>query len=156
VSFYGDNHPYYAGSVVKAMASAKDGYPTSPRSSPEIARARPAASQPKRDASSAALFATLDDELVARVHEVNRLTPTIVEVVVKAPLAARKFQPGQFYRLQNFESFAPVVDGTRLAMEGLALTGAWIDEEQGLLSRSCSRWARRRALRGARPASPSS
>ncbi len=27
VSFYGDNHPHYAGSVVKAMASAKDGYP---------------------------------------------------------------------------------------------------------------------------------
>ena len=63
----------------------------------------------------------------------NRLTQTIVEVVVKAPLAARKFKPGQFYRLQNFESFAPVVDGTRLAMEGLALTGAWIDEEKGLL-----------------------
>ena len=27
VTFYGDNHPGYAGSVVKAMASAKDGYP---------------------------------------------------------------------------------------------------------------------------------
>ena len=27
VSFYGDNNPHYAGSVVKAMASAKDGYP---------------------------------------------------------------------------------------------------------------------------------
>ena len=29
-----------------------------------------------------------------RVHEVVRLTPTIVEVVVRAPLAARAFQPG--------------------------------------------------------------
>jgi hypothetical protein len=28
--------------------------------------------------------------------------------------AARKFEPGQFYRLQNFETLAPVVDGTRL------------------------------------------
>ena len=27
VSYYGDNHPRYAGNVVKAMASAKDGYP---------------------------------------------------------------------------------------------------------------------------------
>src|SRR6266849_1113322 len=27
VSFFGDNHPTYAGSVVKAMASAKDGHP---------------------------------------------------------------------------------------------------------------------------------
>ena len=52
---------------------------------------------------------------------------------MKAPLAARKFKPGQFYRLQNFETCAPVVEGTRLAMEGLALTGAWVDEEKGLL-----------------------
>jgi NAD(P)H-flavin reductase len=81
------------------------------------------------------------------VHQVNRLTPTIVEIVVHAPMAARKFQPGQFYRLQNFETFAPLVtiqrkdvEGghdlrgeARLAMEGLALTGAWVDAEKGLL-----------------------
>src|SRR5205814_10275657 len=63
-----------------------------------------------------------------------RLTPKLGEVVVKAPIAARAFQPGQFYRLQNYASFAPAVDGTTLAMEGLALTGAWIDREAGLLS----------------------
>jgi NAD(P)H-flavin reductase len=79
------------------------------------------------------MFARLDDAVLARVVEVNRLTKTIVEVVVKAPLAARKFEPGQFYRLQNFESLAPTADGTRLGMEGLALTGAWTDEERGLL-----------------------
>jgi NAD(P)H-flavin reductase len=55
-------------------------------------------------------------------------------VIVQAPLQARKFEPGQFYRLQNFETNAPVVDGVRLMMEGLALTGAWVDEEKGLLS----------------------
>ena len=27
ISYYGDNHPVYAGNVVKAMASARDGYP---------------------------------------------------------------------------------------------------------------------------------
>src|SRR5690606_33035412 len=45
-----------------------------------------------------------------------------------------KFEPGQFYRLQNFETTAPIVDGKRLVMEGLALTGAWVDEKEGLLS----------------------
>ncbi len=39
-----------------------------------------------------------------RVEDVVRLTPTIVEVIVKAPAAARHFQPGQFYRLQNYET----------------------------------------------------
>ena len=48
-------------------------------------------------------FATLDEALLAAVVAVNRLTPTIVEVVVKAPFAAQHFEPGQFYRLQNFE-----------------------------------------------------
>jgi NAD(P)H-flavin reductase len=63
-----------------------------------------------------------------------RLTPKIVEVVVKAPMAARAFRPGQFYRLQNYETLASRVDGTTLAMEGLALTGAAVDKQAGLLS----------------------
>jgi NADPH-dependent glutamate synthase beta subunit-like oxidoreductase/NAD(P)H-flavin reductase len=132
VSFYGDNHPYYAGSVVKAMASAKHGFKHVAALYPEVASYSPA-DQPARDAAGSAFFAKMEDLLVARVVEVKRLTSTIVEVVVKAPLAARKFKPGQFYRLQNFESYAPIVEGTRLSMEGLALTGAWIDEEKGLL-----------------------
>jgi NADPH-dependent glutamate synthase beta subunit-like oxidoreductase/NAD(P)H-flavin reductase len=144
VSFYGDNHPHYAGSVVRAMASAKDGYPKVVALFPEM-RALDATKQSERDAALGALFDKLDDELVPTVREVNRLTPTIVEIVVHAPTAARKFQPGQFYRLQNFETFAPLVavgksvNGTgtgaqaRLAMEGLALTGAWVDVERGLL-----------------------
>ena len=76
----------------------------------------------------------LNGELRATVERVVRLTPTIVEVVVRAPAAARRFAPGQFYRLQNFETLARKVDGTRLAMEGLALTGAWVDRERGLVS----------------------
>jgi NADPH-dependent glutamate synthase beta subunit-like oxidoreductase/NAD(P)H-flavin reductase len=132
VSFYGDNHPHYAGSVVRAMASAKHGFLHVASLFPEVA-AQSTADQPERDAKLRAMFARLDDALLARVVEVNRLTKTIVEVVVKAPLAARKFEPGQFYRLQNFESLAPTADGTRLGMEGLALTGAWTDEKKGLL-----------------------
>lgn len=78
-------------------------------------------------------FARLDEAFTATVVAVNRLTPTIVEVVVRAPFAASHFSPGQFYRLQNFERNAPVVDGVRLTMEGLALTGAWVDKEKGLM-----------------------
>jgi NAD(P)H-flavin reductase len=79
----------------------------------------------------------INTQLRASVHDVIRLTPTIVEVVVKAPLAAKEFQPGQFYRLQNFEAnalrrTAPLA--TTMTMEGLALTGAWVDKEKGLLS----------------------
>src|SRR2546423_427292 len=112
ISFYGDNHPKYAGNVVKAMASAKDGYPYVAALFPK----EPAGTQEERDEHWRELVATLDDALIARVHQINRLTPTIVEVVVRAPMAARQFEPGQFYRLQNYETYAAEVDGTRLAM----------------------------------------
>jgi NAD(P)H-flavin reductase len=62
------------------------------------------------------------------------LTPTIVEVVVEAPAAAKNFEPGQFYRLQNYEARSKRIDNTLLTMEGLALTGAWVDKDKGLLS----------------------
>ena len=49
-------------------------------------------------------------------------------------MQARGFHPGQFYRVHNMEAHAPVVNGTSLSAEGLALTGAWVDKEQGLIS----------------------
>lgn len=134
ISYYGDNHPQYAGNVVKAMASAKHGYSyVTELFEGELAN-RGELPQEERDEIFDKLEATLDEQLRAYVVRVERLTPTIVDVVVKAPLQARKFEPGQFYRLQNFETSAPIVDGTRLMMEGLALTGAWVDVEKGLLS----------------------
>ncbi|HVJ11324.1 MAG TPA: FAD-dependent oxidoreductase, partial [Burkholderiales bacterium] len=126
MSFFGDLHPSYFGNVVKAMGSAKQGYPVV---SKVLSERKP--SSPLEDA---AFLARLNRDLRAVVHEVRRLTPTIVEVVLRAPVAARRFEPGQFYRMQNFESFALRVPGTTLAMEGLALTGAWVDREKGLIS----------------------
>ncbi len=134
ISYYGDNHPKYAGNVVKAMASAKHGYSKVVELFTEEFATRGPLPQAERDSIFDKLEATLDEQLRAYVVRVERLTPTIVDVIVKAPLQARKFEPGQFYRLQNFETSAPIVDGTRLVMEGLALTGAWVDEEKGLLS----------------------
>ena len=126
VSFWGDLHPSFHGNVVKAMGGAKQGYPVVSR---VLAARRPAAVPGDRT-----IGAWANAALRARVHRVERLTPTIVEVVVEAPAAARAFHPGQFYRLQNFEAFAPHLPDTRLAMEGLAMTGAWVDKDRGLVS----------------------
>jgi NAD(P)H-flavin reductase len=83
---------------------------------------------------NSAFVADLNRRFRAFVHQVQRLTPTIVEVVVQAPQAAANFEPGEFYRLQNFESLAQRVEDTTLAMEGLAMTGAWVDVDRGLVS----------------------
>jgi NADPH-dependent glutamate synthase beta subunit-like oxidoreductase/NAD(P)H-flavin reductase len=131
VSFIGDAHPSFAGNVVKAMASAKYAAPVI---NAALDRLNNAAGNVDAD-----WLATITDRLSARVHSVKRLAPGIVEVAVRAPAAARAFQPGQFYRLQNFESGARCIhvpgddQATRLSMEGLAMTGAWVDVEQGLL-----------------------
>jgi len=134
VSYYGDNHPAYAGNVVKAMASARNGYPKIVDFFRTEITALDPAEQGQRDQKYNSLLEQLDDQLKARVVEVNRLTRTITEVIVHAPYQARKFEPGQFYRLQNFDVNAPVVKGFRMSMEGVALTGAWVDKEKGLLS----------------------
>ncbi len=134
ISFYGDNHPVFAGNVVKAMASAKNGYPyVAKLFEQELANLNPA-QQPERDASLKALFDKLDAAFIATIVAINRLTPTIIEVVVKAPMQAEKFHPGQFYRVQNYEALAPTVEGTVLVAEGLALTGAEVDKEKGTIS----------------------
>jgi NADPH-dependent glutamate synthase beta subunit-like oxidoreductase/NAD(P)H-flavin reductase len=126
VSYFGDVHPSFFGNVVKAMGGAKQGYPIISR---VLAHGTPAATL-----DDAAFIDHLNRELRPTVHEVVRLTPTIIEIIVRAPQAARSFQPGQFYRLQNFETLAPRAEGTTLTMEGLALTGAWVDAEKGLVS----------------------
>jgi len=125
ISFFGDLHPSFAGNVVKAMASATRGYPVITRM---LGRQSPSG------VSAADLMQRVNNELRATVQAVNRLTPTILEIVIHAPQAARSFKPGQFFRLQNFEAFAPKKADTRLAMEGLALTGAWVDRSRGLIS----------------------
>ena len=130
-SFFGDLHPSYVGNVVKAMGAAKQGYPVI---SQILKKAPPANNESPQD-----FIEKMNGLCIATIEKVVRLTKNIVEVVVKAPAAARQFHPGQFYRLQNYESYALQVknstgEKTVLAMEGLALTGAWVDKEKGLLS----------------------
>jgi len=125
MSFFGDLHPSFAGNVVKAMASAKQGYPVVDR---VLKKAKPSS------VSYQSLVKAMDAGVLATVHSIERHTSNIVEVVVKAPFAAKAFKPGQFFRLQNFEALTSVLKDTKMAMEGMALTGAWVDLEQGLVS----------------------
>ncbi|MCT4635059.1 MAG: FAD-dependent oxidoreductase [Rickettsiales bacterium] len=116
MSFFGDLHPDYAGNVVKAMASAKRGYPS-------------VSKLLKKDKTNAKeFFNHLSTQLMSSIVEVNRLAPNIVELVVNSPLAAKNFEPGQFFRLQNYAHY-----GLPL-MEGIALTGAKVDKVKGTIS----------------------
>lgn len=117
ISFFGDLHPDYAGNVVKAMASAKKGYKV-------ISQLL----KKKEKSCSKEFFEQLEEKLIAKLVEVNRLTENIIELVVKSPLAAQNFNPGQFFRLQNYSN------GRLPLIEPIALTGARIDKEKGYIS----------------------
>ncbi len=134
ITYYGDNHPVFAGNVVKAMASARSGYKQIVSLFEKELSAVTQENQNVREQKWQRLSSSLDDNLLAAIVDVQRLTPTIVDVVVKAKFASQKFNPGQFYRLQNYEADAHLIEDTKLTMEGLALTGAWVDKENGLLS----------------------
>lgn len=132
ITIYGDNHPVYEGNVVKAMASAKNGYKKVAALFEDEFKKMPSLNGQAKAAWNS-FISTLDRQFKPTVVKVERLTPAITEVVVYAPVAARKFQPGQFFRLQNYEVDSPRLENTLLMMEGLALTGAWVDAEKGLL-----------------------
>ena len=126
ISYFGDLHPVYAGNVVKAMSSAKNGYP---QISKLLAEQNPASTETTEE-----FFAKISNGFVAKVHKIERLTKNIIEVVIHAPFAAKNFKAGQFYRLQNFETNALKTADTTLAMEGLAVTGSKVDKDKGLIS----------------------
>ncbi len=118
VSFLGDTHPVFNGSVVKAIASAKAAWPQVMKA----ILARPAHPQPYT-----AFRARMADMLIPRVAAVDRSKRGVVELWVRAPLAARNFRPGQFFRLQTFETGSPVVAGTRLQIPLLTVSGAGVE-----------------------------
>ncbi|MCA0370849.1 MAG: pyridine nucleotide-disulfide oxidoreductase [Proteobacteria bacterium] len=115
ISFHGDMDDAYRGSVVGAMASATHGaravcetlFHQAPTGAQDLAKA-------------------LKNDTQAYVESLIQLTPTTWEIILFAPSAARAFQPGQFFRLQ--------CAGGPFKTEPLALTGAHVDVETGLLS----------------------
>ena len=111
ISIFGDLDKKYAGNVVKAMASAKYGYGKITQNLNTIT------AMPDDD-----FFTKLDDLLLAHVVEVNTLAEHIIEIIVHAPLAARNFKPGQFFKLQNYSHSL----GSKPHFESIALTGAEI------------------------------
>ncbi len=127
VSFLGDTHPVFHGSVVKAIASAKQIYPFITRQ--VLQQAADSCNDSYQDFKKG-----IAHLLQATVVSVQRHSDELVELIVRAPLAASHFHPGQFYRLQNYETSAQQVAGTLLQTEAMALLAAPVAEDAELLS----------------------
>jgi NAD(P)H-flavin reductase len=128
VSLIGDTHPVFHGNVVKAIASGMRTYP-------KILAIFKDQLSNKGDEAEYALFAEKITYLFsAIVQSVTRKTQNVVELVIRAPLAARHYKPGQFYRLQNLETLAPHIDHTLIQMEPLTILPSDCDPENGTLT----------------------
>jgi NADPH-dependent glutamate synthase beta subunit-like oxidoreductase/NAD(P)H-flavin reductase len=127
VSLVGDTHPVFHGSVVKAIASGLRTYP-------KIVDALKSKLGQLGNENEYQSFAKHIAHLfTTKIASIQRRTENVVELMVQAPLAAKKFQAGQFYRLQNYETYAPKVNDTSLQIEPLALVGANSDHSNGTL-----------------------
>jgi NAD(P)H-flavin reductase len=128
VSLIGDTHPVFHGNVVKAIASGMRTYP-------KIVAVLKDKLGHYGDKHEYRQFAEkMNDLFQARVKSVERKTKNVVELTIRAPLATKHFKPGQFYRLQNFETLAPRIENTVCQMEPLALVTAEHDSAHGHLT----------------------
>jgi len=142
VSLIGDTHPVFHGNVVKAIASGMRTYPKI------LAILKDKLNQMGSDAEYHSFAKKMTNAFDTHITEVIRRTDNVVELTVHAPQAVKHFQPGQFFRLQNYETYSHNLDHTTLQMEPLALIGAeanytnqtikLIVIERGATSKICS------------------
>jgi len=128
VSLIGDTHPVFHGNVVKAIASGLRTYP-------KILKLLESKLDQRGSDEEYKHFAEKMDYLFkSKVKSITRKTKNVIELTIQAPLAAKHFKAGQFYRLQNFETLAPRIDHTLLQMEPLALVTADCNHTNGTLT----------------------
>ncbi|MCV6636112.1 FAD-dependent oxidoreductase [Candidatus Albibeggiatoa sp. nov. NOAA] len=140
VTFLGDTHPAFHGNVVKAIASAQKVYP-------HIVQALADEKHDKSDLETEyqQFKARIQDLFTAKLTQIETLSDNVLRLHIYAPMAAQKFEAGQFFRIQNFETDAPIIHDTKLQMEAIAVLGAGVNEQeiqvivvtQGASSRLC-------------------
>ena len=120
ISFIGDTHPVFHGSVVKAIASSQRTYP-------EIIKLLDQQPEDPKRSEADHFTSIFQQKLSATVERINSSHPAVVEMWVRAPMAAKNFKPGQFFRLQTFEKHSRVVANTRLQIPLQTVSGAGVE-----------------------------
>jgi len=119
VSFLGDLNSKYEGSVVKALASAKEGA----REIDGILK--------KIDGKD--VVDQVNDDFKVNLHKINHLSDHVVEIFIKAPLLAKNTEIGHIFRLQNYHALAGTKGGQLMALEGVPVTAVHVDKKGGII-----------------------
>jgi NADPH-dependent glutamate synthase beta subunit-like oxidoreductase/NAD(P)H-flavin reductase len=126
VTLIGDTHPVFHGSVVKAIASGLKTYPKIMTVLPQ---------DQLGDEKEYQQFADkIRYQFQTTISDIKRCAENVLELTVKSPLAAKHFRAGQFYRIQNYETYSQHFDTTSLQIEPLALIAASTDSKHEQLT----------------------
>ena len=115
VSFIGDLHPAYAGSVVKALASARDHY------ADILTQLNTQTPQNKPDKQT--FLQSITDEFKSINLGIERLSERWSRIRVQSPAARVMWSPGQLYRLQTLADRAGSESSAARQTGAMALMG---------------------------------
>ncbi|MCL2567613.1 MAG: FAD-dependent oxidoreductase [Alphaproteobacteria bacterium] len=123
ISILGDTHKTFNGSVVKAMASSFYGQY-------EIMDSMNGHNTKTEFKKIAENF---ESAMLSQITNITAVAENIYEISIKSPLLAEKFQAGQFFKIQNFESSAAIINGIKLSAEPVMLTGVSSDKINSII-----------------------
>ena len=121
VSFLGDTHPTFHGSVVKAIASAKQAF-----ESIDALFEKTKADDEVYQQFARQIQAQMQSYLVSK----QWLKNDVLELIVHAPEARQHYQPGVIYKLQTYDKTAVAFDDLQAqSSESIALGASLVENE---------------------------
>ncbi|KAF8818662.1 FAD-dependent oxidoreductase [Rickettsia endosymbiont of Cardiosporidium cionae] len=121
ISFLGDANPDYSGSVVEAIASAKNSVP--------IINNILAIQKPKHATKCGnSIQEKIQDYIFSHIHAVKILSKNYIEITINSKSLAHKFKAGNFFRLQIYKA------NSHVKSLSIAVTAFDIDHKNNYIS----------------------
>lgn len=127
VTFIGDAHPIFHGNVVNAIASATKTYP----SVLDLLNIDDKENIAQHQKTFESFIFEIEHRYTQFVVDINRVDKKMTQLTVSAPQAAAMFTPGQFYRLQAFETDPIYINGKSAFPKSIEVFPAFVDKEKG-------------------------
>lgn len=113
ISYLGDCNPKYSGSVVKALASAKDNYQKIDQEIRKLPHSN---------------FSFDIANLVNKVTNIKHIADDLLEIEIYSPQLVSNFRPGQFFKLQHYTKTSGAIT------KPIALSGFRVDPKLKILT----------------------
>ena len=125
ISFFGDLHPNFEGSVVKAMASAKYGF----LEVNELLK-----KNSKNNFDTQRFFKKINNDFSVKVNNIEYISDNVIQLTIKSHILSKKTEIGHIFRLQNYHNLSSRIGDSLAVMESVAVTALEVDRGKGLIT----------------------